>query len=120
LQSRKIIVREEESMQASNSLMKRSTTRSRDFTHVTWEKLIELLNEDLAREYQAVSAYDAYSPVLKGETWVKIGEELEAHASDEIIHALTIAEQIYHLGGKAIVLPNPVRAPGNAASQTQR
>ena len=33
---------------------------------VTRERLAELLNEDLAREYQAIIAYVVYSQVLSG------------------------------------------------------
>ena len=33
---------------------------------VTRERLIDLLNEDLAREYQAIIAYVVYSQALKG------------------------------------------------------
>ena len=35
-------------------------------TALTREKLIDLLNEDLGREYQAIIAYVNYSQVLKG------------------------------------------------------
>jgi bacterioferritin len=31
-----------------------------------WKQLIEYLNQDLAREYQAIIAYVDYSQVLKG------------------------------------------------------
>jgi bacterioferritin len=33
---------------------------------VTRDQLADLLNEDLAREYQAIIAYTVYSQVLKG------------------------------------------------------
>ena len=33
---------------------------------ITREKLIELLNEDLGREYQAIIAYTVYSQTIKG------------------------------------------------------
>ena len=33
---------------------------------ITRARLIELLNEDLAREYQAIIAYVVYSHVIKG------------------------------------------------------
>ena len=43
------------------------TSASRDGSvTVSREQLIELLNEDLAREYQAIIAYVVYSQVLKG------------------------------------------------------
>ena len=34
--------------------------------NITREQMIQLLNEDLAGEYQAIIAYTVYSQVLKG------------------------------------------------------
>jgi bacterioferritin len=76
---------------------------------VTRERLIELLNEDLAREYQAVISYVVYSQVIKGAQYMTIAEELEKHAREELEHALTIAKQIDYLGGMPTVRPAPVR-----------
>ncbi|MBC7855475.1 MAG: ferritin-like domain-containing protein, partial [Pirellulaceae bacterium] len=63
------------------------------------EDLIHLLNEDLAREYQAIIAYVVYSQVLKGAKFMTIAKELEAHAREELAHALIISKQIDYLGG---------------------
>jgi bacterioferritin len=71
--------------------------------------LIELLNEDLAREYQAIIAYVVYSQVLKGAQYMKIAAELELHAQQELAHAMTIAKQIDYLGGMPVVTPRPVK-----------
>lgn len=73
------------------------------------EQLIELLNEDLAREYQAIIAYVVYSQVLKGAAYMTIAGELEKHAREELEHALIIAKQIDYLGGTPAVTPRPVR-----------
>jgi hypothetical protein len=51
---------------------------------VTREQLIKNLNEDLAREYQAVIAYVVYSQVLKGAQYMSIAKELEKHAGQEL------------------------------------
>ena len=75
--------------------------------------LIGLLNEDLAREYQAIIAYVAYSQVLKGAAYMAIARELEVHAREELDHALTIAKQIDYLGGTPTVVPKPVRMSEN-------
>ena len=40
----------------------------------------QLLNEDLAGEYQAIIAYTVYSQVLKGAAYTDIARELEAPA----------------------------------------
>ena len=82
--------------------------RSDGAPQVTRERLIELLNEDLAREYQAIIAYVVYSQVLKGPEYMTIAKELEQHAKEELDHALTIAKQIDYLGGRPAVAPEPV------------
>jgi bacterioferritin len=83
-------------------------------THVTRETLIESLNEDLAREYQAVISYVNYSQVLKGAEYMNIAKELEKHASEELSHALKIAKQIDYLGGEPTVVPEPVKTSKKA------
>ncbi len=71
--------------------------------------LIALLNEDLAREYQAIIAYVVYSQTLKGAAYMTIAKELELHAAEELSHAITIAKHIDYLGGAPVVTPRPVR-----------
>jgi bacterioferritin len=73
------------------------------------QELIEALNEDLAREYQAIIAYVVYSQVLKGAEYMAIAAELEKHATEELSHALIIANQIDYLGGTPTVTPKPVK-----------
>jgi bacterioferritin len=73
------------------------------------QALIDLLNEDLAREYQAIIAYVVYSQVLKGAQYMAIAQELEVHAGQELAHALVIAKQIDYLGGTPAVVPKPVK-----------
>lgn len=80
----------------------------------TRAQLIAALNEDLAREYQAVIAYVTYSQVLKGAEYMHIAKELEKHATEELQHALTIAKQIDYLGGAPTVVPKPVKATADA------
>jgi bacterioferritin len=77
------------------------------------EQLVGLLNEDLAREYQAIIAYVVYSQVLKGAQYMTIAEELEKHAKQELDHALVIAKQIDYLGGMPTVTPKPVKTSEN-------
>lgn len=76
---------------------------------ITREQLIQLLNEDLAGEYQAIIAYTVYSQVLKGAAYTDIARELEAHAGEELAHAIKIAKQIDYLGGMPCVTPKPVK-----------
>ena len=77
--------------------------------NITREQLIQLLNEDLAGEYQAIIAYTVYSQVLKGAAYTDIARELEAHAGEELAHAIKIAKQIDYLGGMPGVTPKPVK-----------
>ena len=72
-------------------------------------ELIRFLNEDLAREYQAIIAYVVYSQVLKGAQYMSIAQELETHAAEELQHALIIAKQIDYLGGMPAVVSLPVK-----------
>ncbi len=83
-------------------------------TSITREKLIELLNEDLEREYQAIIAYVVYSQVLKGPQYMQIAKELEVHAKEELAHAITLAKQIDYLGGMPKVTPKPVKTSKKA------
>jgi bacterioferritin len=72
-------------------------------------ELVDALNEDLAREYQAIIAYTVYSNVLTGAQWMKIADELKLHAAEELQHALIIADQIDYLGGTPTATPKPVK-----------
>lgn len=76
---------------------------------VTREALIDLLNEDLAREYQAIISYVVYSQVLKGAQFMNVAAELEVHAGEELQHAILLAGQIDYLGGMPKVVPKPVK-----------
>jgi bacterioferritin len=76
---------------------------------ITREQLIERLNQDLSREYQAIIAYVVYSQVLKGAEYMNIAKELETHASEELAHALTIAKHIDYLGGMPTATALPVK-----------
>ncbi len=82
-------------------------------TSIDRKALIGLLNEDLAREYQAIIAYVVYSQALKGAAYMAIAQELEVHAKEELQHALTIARQIDYLGGTPAVVPKPVKVSDN-------
>jgi bacterioferritin len=86
-----------------------TATPGADTAAVTREQLIKGLNEDLAREYQAVIAYVVYSQVIKGAQYMSIAKELEKHAGEELQHALTICKQIDYLGGTPTATALPVK-----------
>jgi bacterioferritin len=85
----------------------------------TRKQLIDALNEDLAREFQAIIAYVNYSQVLKGAEYMHIARELETHAKEELAHALTIAKQIDYLGGSPTVTPKSVKTSDDAKEMLQ-
>jgi len=81
---------------------------------ITRERMVELLNEDLAREYQAIIAYTVYSQTMKGAAFTDIAGELAVHATEELSHALQIAKQIDYLNGTPTVVPKEVKMSDKA------
>lgn len=81
---------------------------------ISREKLAELLNEDLSREYQAIIGYVVYSQVLKGAEYMNIADQLALHAKQELEHALTLSRQIDYLGKMPTVTPKPVKTSDKA------
>jgi len=86
---------------------------------ITREEMVELLNEDLAREYQAIIAYIVYSQTMKGAAYTDVASELEQHATEELAHALKIARQIDYFGGMPEVSPKPVKTSNDAKKMLQ-
>ena len=81
---------------------------------ITRATLIDALNEDLSREYQAIIAYVNYSQVLKGAAYMNIADELAVHAAEELNHALQISDHVDYLGGMPSVTPKPVKTSEKA------
>ena len=79
-------------------------------------KLIEHLNQDLSREYQAIIAYVVYSQALKGAEYMNIADELELHAAQELQHALKIAKHVDYLGGMPTATALPVKLSEKATA----
>jgi len=52
--------------------------------------------------------------VLTGAQWMKIADELKLHASQELQHAMIIADQIDYLGGKPTATPKLVKLSDKA------
>jgi bacterioferritin len=80
---------------------------------VSRDEMVRLLNEDLAREYQAVIAYVVYSQTMKGAKYQHIADELKKHASEELNHALIIAKQIDYFNGTPVTAPKEVKMSDN-------
>jgi bacterioferritin len=86
--------------------MKENQAPSRD-------EMVRLLNEDLAREFQAVIAYVVYSQTIKGAKYGHIAEELATHAREELEHALIVAKQIDYFNGTPVTAPKEVKLSEN-------
>jgi len=81
---------------------------------ITRQRLVELLNEDLSREYQAIIAYTIFSQVIKGAQYMTIARELEEHAKEELEHARKLSKQIDYFGERPTSKPQPVPALNTA------
>lgn len=66
---------------------------------VTKEQLIDLLNQDLAKEYSALIQYVQHASVITGPQYDAIAAELTVHSNEEHQHAITLSDQIDFLGG---------------------
>jgi bacterioferritin len=107
---------EEESAMSESKVKanpKSAETKSHD-AEISRDRLAQLLNEDLSREYQAIIAYVVYSQVLKGAEYMNIADQLELHAKQELDHALTLSRLIDYLGAMPSVTPKPVRTSEKA------
>lgn len=78
------------------------------------DELIQGLQEDLAREYQAIIQYVIYSQVLDGPQYMDIANELEIHAHEELDHAIALAKQLDYFGAYPTEKPNKVEIPEDA------
>jgi bacterioferritin len=66
---------------------------------ITKEQLIAELNNDLAKEYQALIQYVQHAAVITGPQYDAISAELVVHSNEEHQHAISLSEQIDFLGG---------------------
>lgn len=66
---------------------------------VTKARLVELLNQDLAKEYSALIQYVQHAAVITGPQYDAIAAELTVHSNEEHQHAITLSDQIDFLGG---------------------
>ena len=66
---------------------------------LTRAKLIAALNDDLAKEFQALIQYVQHAAVITGPQYDAIRAELAIHSNEEHAHAISLSEQIDFLGG---------------------
>jgi bacterioferritin len=87
---------------------------------ITKDKLIELLNRDIALEYTAVVQYTQHQGVLKGAMYQSMQKELIIHAQEELQHATTLAAQIDYLGGVPTVDVPPAKISSDNITMLQQ
>ena len=75
---------------------------------VTREALVQGLQEDIAREYQAIIQYVIFSQKLDGARYMEIATILEAHAHEELDHAIAVAKQLDYFGAYPVHQPATV------------
>jgi bacterioferritin len=75
---------------------------------VTQEELIDLLNGDLSREYQAIITYIQYAASVTGPYRQELKQFFEKEIPDETLHAKYLADKIAALGGVPTVVPESV------------
>lgn len=67
---------------------------------MTKEEFIRLLNEDLADEFASAIQYINHAALITGARFSAIQKELLVHATEEMQHATTLADQVAFLGGR--------------------
>jgi len=81
----------------------------REVERVNKEELVELLNGDLSREYQAVITYTQYAASVTGPYRQELKNFFQAEIPDEQGHAQYLADKISALGGIPCVEPEAVK-----------
>jgi len=69
------------------------------------EKLIEMLNAALAEEWLAYYQYWIGARVIEGPMRTEVESELLVHATEELNHAVMVADRIIQLGGTPLLHP---------------
>ena len=87
--------------------MATGTQPQKTATEMPLSKLIDLLNECLSREYDAIIRYGIYSQVANRAVYRNTAREVETHAQEKLQHALGISDQIHSLGGIAEIKIKP-------------
>jgi bacterioferritin len=72
------------------------------------KKLLDILNEAIARELQVAIQYMWQHVQWSGVKGFAVQEELKKTAITEMKHAETIAERLFYLGGIPTTKPNPI------------
>jgi len=72
------------------------------------QNLAQLMNEDLGTEYRSIVQYNQHIATLKGLEVQSLIGELRQHLTQELSHAVVLAEQIDFLGAVPTVSVPPI------------
>lgn len=78
------------------------------------EALVNGLNEDLRREFQAIVRYTQFAASVEGPHRPQIAELFRGEIEDELRHAHFLADKIAALGGEPTTLVPPVETSRDA------
>ena len=80
-------------------------TRGREIIGMDVDELLRLLNEAYASEWLAYYQYWLGAKVIKGPMKDAVAAELNLHATEELNHAVLLANRIIQLGGEPVPEP---------------
>lgn len=80
-------------------------TRGREIVGMDVNELLRLLNGAFASEWLAYYQYWLGAKVIKGPMKDAVAAELNLHATEELNHALLLANRIVQLGGTPVLTP---------------
>jgi len=83
------------------------------------KELVNLLNQDLAGEFQAVLMYTVYSALVKGPYRPQLVQFMRAEIADELLHAQFLADKIASLGATPTTAPRSVPAASSPKEMLQ-
>ena len=80
-------------------------TRGREIVGMDVEQLISMLNKAYASEWLAYYQYWLGAKLIKGPMKDAVAGELNLHATEELNHAMLLANRIIQLGGTPVLSP---------------
>lgn len=80
-------------------------TRGREIIGMDVEHLLKLLNQAYASEWLAYYQYWLGAKLIKGPMKDAVAAELTLHATEELNHAVLVANRIVQIGGTPVLTP---------------
>ena len=80
-------------------------TKGREIVGIEVDRIIGLLNKAYASEWLAYYQYWLGAKLIKGPMKDAVAAELTLHATEELAHAMLLANRIIQLGGTPVLTP---------------